>query len=156
MKNSAPKIDPQAALESVLADRATLFQNVTALRQIVAEAKAPLLIRAQCAGPQGSAFWNPRGFIQNIAPNISNELVAAIVALEFLEGTPEFLEAEKEITPLLAAVAELERQEAEAAIRRADLERAHREALAAAEDKARAVALASPEVAAAARALAAA
>jgi hypothetical protein len=127
MKSTSSKPDPRAALESVLADRATLFQNVAALRQIVAEAKAPLLIRAQCAGPQGSAFWNPRGFVQNIAPNISNELVAAIVALEFLEGTPEFLEAKAEIEPLLAAVAALEKAEAIAVQNAADAERDRRE-----------------------------
>lgn len=136
MRNSAPKPDPRQQLENVPADRATLFQNVAALRQIVAEAKAPLLIRAQCAGPQGSAFWNPRGFVQNIAPNISNELVAAIVALEFLEGTPEFLEAEKEITPLLDAVAELEKREAIAAQERSDAERIRREKIDAAEAEA--------------------
>ena len=142
MKNASSKPDPRAALESVLADRATLFQNVAALRQIVAEAKAPLLIRAQCAGPQGSAFWNPRGFVQNIAPNISNELVAAIVALEFLEGTTEFLEAEKEIAPLLAAVAELEKREAIAAQEQADAERIRRERL----DAAKAEAVAKVEL----------
>ena len=155
MKSSSLKPDPRAALQGVLLHKKYIFLNTLALRKWRDEFRKTVLIRAQAAHGAGPAeSWQPAHFISNILPTVTPEFIACETSLLFLENTAEFLEAAAEIEPLLAAVAELEIEEAAAGVRRADLERVHREAVTAAEEKARAVALASPEVAAAARALA--
>ena len=157
MKNSSLKPDPRAALQAVMLHQKYIFLNTLALRKWRAEFRQKVLVRAQCAHGAGlSESFEPQHFIANLLPNLDPQFSDVETALLFLENSPEFLEAAQIIEPLLAAVAEVEQQEAAAAVRRGNLEQAHREAVAAAEEKARAVALASPEVAAAARALAAA
>ena len=155
MKDSAPKIDPRAALQAVMLHEKFIYLNTLALRKWRAEFRQKVLVRAQCAHGAGpSESWEAQHFIANLLPNLDPQFSDVETALLFLENSPEFLEAKAVIEPLLEAVAELEIEEAAAGVRRADLERVHREAVTAAEEKARAVALASPEVAAAARALA--
>ena len=155
MKNSSLKPDPRAALQGVLLHKKYIFLNTLALRKWRAEFRQKVLVRAQCAHGAGpSESFEPQHYIANLLPNLDPQFSDVETALLFLENSPEFLEAAAVIEPLLAAVAELELEEAAAAARRGDLERVHREAVAAAEAKARFVALNSPEVAAAARALA--
>ena len=157
MKNSALKPDPRAALQGVLLHKKYIFLNTLALRKWRDEFRKTVLIRAQAAHGAGPAeSWQPAHFISNILPTVTPEFIACETSLLFLENTAEFLEAAAEIEPLLAAVAALELEEAAATARRGELEQAHRQAVAAAESKARFVALSSPEVAAAAKALAAA
>ena len=157
MKTSSLKPDPRAALQGVLLHKKYIFLNTLALRKWRDEFRQKVLVRAQAAHGAGPAeSWQPAHFISNILPTVTPEFIACETSLLFLENTAEFLEAAAEIEPLLAAVAELEVEEAAATARRADLEQAHREAVATAEAKARFVALSSPEVAAAAKALAAA
>ena len=157
MKTTSSKPDPRAALQGVLLHKKYIFLNTLALRKWRAEFRQKVLVRAQCAHGAGpSESWEPQHFIANLLPNLDPQFSDVETALLFLENSPEFLEAKAVIEPLLAAVAALEVEEAAAAAHRADLEQAHREAVAAAESQARVVALNSPEVAAAARALAAA
>ena len=157
MKNSAPKPDPRAALQAVLLHQKYIFLNTLALRKWRAEFRQKVLVRAQCAFGAGPAeSFEPQHYIANLLPNLDPQFSDVETALLFLENSPEFLEAAQIIEPLLEAVAALEIEEAAAAVRRGELEQAHRDALAAAEAKARFVALNSPEVAAAAKALAAA
>ena len=157
MKNSAPKPDPRAALQAVLLHQKYIFLNTLALRKWRAEFRQKVLVRAQCAHGAGpSESFEPQHYIANLLPNLDPQFSDVETALLFLENSPEFLEAAQIIEPLLEAVAALEIEEAAAAVRRGELEQAHRDALAAAEAKARFVALNSPEVAAAAKALAAA
>ena len=155
MKTTSSKTDPRAALQAVMLHHKYIFLNTLALRKWRDEFRQKVLVRAQAAHGAGPAdSWEPQHYILNILPTVTPEFIACETSLLFLENTAEFLEAAAEIEPLLKAVAELEIEEAAAGVRRADLERVHREAVTAAEEKARAVALASPEVAAAARALA--
>jgi len=157
MKNSAPKIDPRAELQAVLLHKKYIFLNTGALRKWRDEFRQKVLVRAQCAHGAGpSESFEAQHYIANLLPNLDPQFSDVETALLFLENSPEFIEAATEIEPLLAAVAALEIEEAAAATRRGNLEQAHRDAIAAAEEEARAVALNSPEVAAAARALAAA
>ena len=157
MKNSAPKLDPRAALQGVMLHEKYVYLNTLALRKWRDQFRQKILIRAQCAFGAGQAeSWEPQHFIANLLPNLDPQFSDVETALLFLENSPEFLEAKAVIEPLLAAVAALEVEEAAAGVRRAELEQAHREAVATAEAKARFVALNSPEVAAAAKALAAA
>ena len=160
MKNSAPKIDPRAALSGTLEHHRLIFLNTEAVREAVLAQEGKFMIRAQAASYGGGATDYPEGwqvsrqrpFVHDLDPQIAN----LRGVLSILENSREYLEAKAVIEPLLAAVAELEIEEAAATVRRGDLEQAHREAVAAAESQARAVALRSPAVAAAARALAAA
>ena len=155
MKNSAPKLDPRAALQAVMLHNKYVFLNKLALRKLRAEFRQKVLVRAQAAHGAGPAeSFEPQHYIANLLPNLDPQFSDVETALLFLENSPEFLEAKAVIEPLLAAVAALEIREAAATARRGELEQAHRDAVAAAEENARAVALASPEVAAAARALA--
>ena len=157
MKNSSSKTDPRAALQAVMLHQKYIFLNTLALRKWRDEFRKTVLIRAQAAHGAGPAeSWEPQHYIANLLPNLDPQFSDVETALLFLENSPEFLEAKAVIEPLLAAVAALEVEEAAATARRADLEQAHREAIATAEENARAVALASPAVAAAARALASA
>jgi hypothetical protein len=157
MKTAAAKPDPRAALAGVLAHHRVIYCNVQALRQWRADFRQKILLRAQAAeGAGGQPSWNFQHYISGILPEVDPQFSAVETALLFLENSAEYIAAEKLIAPLLADLAELEKQEAAAALRRADLERQHREAVAAAEDRARAAALRDPEVASAARALAAA
>ena len=158
MKNSAPKLDPRAALACTLEHLRIVYLNTEAVREAVLAQEKKFMIRAQAASYGGGATSYPEGwqvsrqrpFVNDVDPQIAN----LRGVLTIMENSPEYREAAQVITPLLAAVAEVEQQEAAAAARRGDLERVHREAVAAAEAKARFVALNSPEVAAAARALA--
>jgi hypothetical protein len=128
MKNASSKPDPRAALESVLADRRLIFLNVTALKNLRAEFRQKLLFRGQAAeGATGATTWNPQHFVANLLPTVTPEFIACETALAFLENAPEFLEAEKEIEPLLAAVAALEKAEAIAVQNAAEIERDRRE-----------------------------
>ena len=157
MKSSSSKTDPRAALQAVMLHEKFIYLNTLALRKWRAEFRQKVLVRAQCAHGAGpSESFEPQHYIANLLPNLDPQFSDVETALLFLENSPEFLEAAQIIEPLLAAVAELEIEEAAAGVRRADLERVHREAIATAEENARAVALRSPAVAAAARALAAA
>ena len=157
MKNSSSKTDPRAALQAVMLHHKYIFLNTLALRKWRDEFRKTVLIRAQAAHGAGPAdSWEPQHYILNILPTVTPEFIACETSLLFLENTAEFLEAAAEIEPLLAAVAALELEEAAATARRGELEQAHRQAVAAAESNARFVALSSPEVAAAAKALAAA
>ena len=157
MKNSSSKTDPRAALQGVMLHHKYVFLNTVALRKWRAEFRQKVLVRAQCAHGAGLAeSFEPQHFIANLLPNLDPRFSDVETALLFLENSPEFLEAAAVIEPLLASVAALEVEEAAAAAHRADLEQAHREAVATAESQARVVALNSPAVAAAARALAAA
>ena len=157
MKNSAPKLDPRAALQGVMLHEKFIYLNTVALRKWRDEFRQKVLVRAQCAHGAGpSESFEPQHYIANLLPNLDPQFSDVETALLFLENSPEFLEAAQIIEPLLEAVAALEIEEAAAAVRRGELEQAHRDALAAAEAKARFVALNSPEVAAAAKALAAA
>ena len=157
MKNSSSKTDPRAALQAVLLHHKYVFLNTIALRKWREGFRQKVLVRAQCAFGAGPAeSWEPQHYIANLLPNLDPQFSDVETALLFLENSPEFIEAKAVIEPLLAAVAALEVEEAAAGVRRADLEQAHREAIAAAESQARVVALNSPAVAAAARALAAA
>ena len=157
MKTSSLKPDPRAALQSVLLHEKYVYLNTLALRKWRAEFRQKVLVRAQCAHGAGpSESFEPQHFIANLLPNLDPRFSDVETALLFLENSPEFLEAAQIIEPLLAAVAALEFEEAAAAVRRGELEQAHRDAVAAAEAQARVVALNSPAVAAAARALAAA
>jgi hypothetical protein len=143
MKNSAPKPDPRAALESVLANHRLLFLNVTALKNLRAEFRQKLLFRGQAAEGAGSATtWNPQHFVANLLPTVTPEFIACETALAFLENTPEFLEAAALIEPLLKDLAELEKREAIAAQEAADAERIRRERL----DAAKAEAVAKVEL----------
>ena len=156
----APKIDPRAALSGTLEHHRLIFLNTEAVREAVLAQEGKFMIRAQAASYGGGATSHPEGwqvsrqrpFVNDVDPQIAN----LRGVLTIMENSPEYREAAQVITPLLAAVAEVEQQEAAATARRAELEQAHREAVAAAESQARVVALNSPEVAAAARALAAA
>ena len=157
MKNSSSKTDPRAALQAVMLHHKYLYLNTLALRKWRDEFRQKVLVRAQCAHGAGpSESFEPQHYIANLLPNLDPQFSDVETALLFLENSPEFLEAAAVIEPLLAAVAALEVEEAAAAAHRAELEQAHREAVATAEAKARFVALSSPEVAAAAKALAAA
>jgi hypothetical protein len=128
MKSTSSKPDPRAALESVLAHHRLIFLNVTALKNLRAEFRQKLLFRGQAAEGAGSATtWNPQHFVANLLPTVTPEFIACETALAFLENTPEFLEAEKEIEPLLAAVAALEKAEAIAVQNAAEIERDRRE-----------------------------
>ena len=156
----APKIDPRAALAATLEHHRLIFLNTEAVREAVLAQEGKFMIRAQAASYGGGATSYPEGwqvsrqrpFVNDVDPQIAN----LRGVLTIMESSPEYLEAAKIIEPLLEAVAEVEQQEAAAAVRRGELERVHREAVAAAEAQARVVALNSPAVAAAARALAAA
>ena len=156
----APKIDPRASVSSTLEHHRLIFLNTEAVREAVLAQEGKFMIRAQAASYGGGATSYPEGwqvsrqrpFVHDLDPQIAN----LRGALTIMENSPEYREAKAVIEPLLKAVAALEIEEAAAATRRADLERAHREAVASAEERARTVALASPEVAAAAKALAAA
>ena len=157
MKNSSSKTDPRAALQAVMLHEKFIYLNTVALRKWRDEFRQKVLVRAQCAHGAGLAeSFEPQHYIANLLPNLDPQFSDVETALLFLENSPEFLAAAKIIEPLLAAVAALEVEEAAATARRADLEQAHREAIATAEENARFVALSSPEVAAAAKALAAA
>ena len=157
MKKSSSKTDPRAALQAVMLHEKFIYLNTLALRKWRAEFRQKVLVRAQCAHGAGpSESFEPQHYIANLLPNLDPQFSDVETALLFLENSPEFLEAAAVIEPLLAAVAALEVEEGAAGVRRAELEQAHREAVAAAETKARFVALNSPEVAAAAKALAAA
>ena len=156
----APKIDPRASVSSTLEHHRLIFLNTEAVREAVLAQEGKFMIRAQAASYGGGATSYPEGwqvsrqrpFVNDVDPQIANRRGV----LTIMENSPEYREAAQVITPLLAAVAEVEQQEAAAAVRRGELEQAHREAVAAAESQARVVALNSPEVAAAAKALAAA
>ena len=160
MKNSSSKTDPRAALSGTLEHHRLIFLNTEAVREAVLAQEGKFMIRAQAASYGGGATSYPEGwqvsrqrpFVHDLDPQIAN----LRGVLTIMETSPEYLEAKAVIEPLLAAVAALEVEEAAATARRADLEQAHREAIATAEENARAVALASPAVAAAARALASA
>ena len=160
MKNSAPKPDPRAALSSTPEHLRIVYLNTQAVREAVLAQEGKFMIRAEAASYGGGATSYPEGwqvsrqrpFVNDLDPQIAN----LRGVLSILENSKEYLEAAAVIEPLLAAVAEVEQQEAAAAVRRGELEQAHREAVAAAEENARAVALRSPAVAAAARALASA
>jgi len=160
MKTSSSKLDPRTALSSTLEHFRLLYLNTEAVREAVRAQEAKFMIRAQAASYGGGATSYPEGwqvsrqrpFVNDIDPQIAN----LRGVLTIMETTTEYLEAAQIIEPLLKAVAALEKQEAADRTRRGNLEQAHRDAVAAAEEKARVVALNSPEVAAAARALAAA
>jgi len=157
MKSTSSKTDPRAELQAVLLHHKYVFLNTLALRKWRDEFRRKVLVRAQCAHGAGpSESWEAQHYIANLLPTLDPQFSDVETALLFLENSPEFIEAAQVIEPLLEGVAELEIEEAAARTRRADLERAHREAVASAEERARTVALNSPEVAAAARALAAA
>jgi hypothetical protein len=160
MKTSSSKPDPRAALSGVLEHFRIVYLNCEAVREAVLAQEGKFMIRAQAASYGGGATSYPEGwqvsrqrpFVSDLDPQIAN----LRGVLTIMETSPEYLEAAQIIAPLLASVAALEKQEAAERTRRGNLEQAHRDAIAAAEEEARAVALASPEVAAAAKALAAA
>lgn len=160
MKSTSSKPDPRAALDGVLANRRCIFLNTEAVREAVVALEQKLLTRAMCAEYAGGSTTYPEGwpvarhrlFVNDVDP----QAASLRGALNILENSPEYIEAAAEIRPLLAAAAELEQREAEAALAKADMQRAHRELVAAAEDRAREAALNSPEIAASARRLAAA
>jgi len=155
MKNAtSEKPCPRTQLEAVPTSLCYIFGNVQALRDVVFELEAPLVRRALDAGPVGRP-WAPGSYTQNILPAIDPRLTSARAALAVLENCAEFKEADILISPILAALAELEIAEQIARQDLADKQRAHADALALAQEKALQAAAKDPAVVAAAAALAA-
>ena len=146
--------DPREALADVPLPQRYIFCNVESLRAQVAEMLTPLLTRAQHAHGTG-APWHLAGYATNIRETVPEQLAPSLAALQLLEITPEFIEAKKAIEPLLLAVAEVEKREAQAAQELAAKKQRHADALAAAEQRALAEARKDPAVLAAQAALAA-
>lgn len=151
-----PPTDPRAALAAIPPEATNIFNNTLALRGLIdgmTKHLVPLALGTSAIGPN---TWNPANYVGSILPHLDERHPAALAALAVLEKSPEFQAAEKLIVPILAALAELEAREAAAALKHADAERRHAAAIATAEARLRAAALLEPEVASAARALAAA
>jgi len=137
MKNSAPKIDPRAALQAVMLHHKYVFLNTLALRKWRDEFRRKVLVRAQCAHGAGpSESWEAQHYIANLLPTLDPQFSDVETALLFLENSPEFLEAAQIIEPLLEAAAELEKREAIAAQEVAAAENIRREKLDAAKAEA--------------------
>lgn len=131
------KKDTRSDLASISADQQNIYNNAAALRQLIAELESPLVTMARGAGPNGPHGWNPGCYSINIMPHLDHRLPAAKAALDAIERSPEYTAAEKLITPILKALAELEAAEAEAAQKLQEKKNALAESLA----KANAVAL---------------
>jgi hypothetical protein len=130
MKTSSSKLDPRAELQGVLLHHKYVFLNTLALRKWRDGFRQKVLVRAQCAHGAGpSESWEAQHYIANLLPTLDPQFSDVETALLFLENSPEFLEAAQIIVPLLAAVAELEIEEAAERTRRGNLEQAHRAAI---------------------------
>src|SRR5688500_10268079 len=116
------KSDPRADLAAVPTEAQYIYGNASALREIIAEQEARLVTHALGAIPNGNP-WTPASYINNMVPVVDARIPAARIALDVLERSAEYKAAKATIEPLLAAVAQLEREEQAAAQALADKQR---------------------------------
>jgi hypothetical protein len=102
--------DPNVALDLIPDHVALLFTNTKALRSRYEELRRRVISAAECAYSAGYSKFdiqNARSAAGAMAIAIGEEMAKLQAVLQALEASPEFIEAEKVIAPLLEQRAKL-------------------------------------------------